>query len=392
MLLASPLSAQEAPPSVQDFKLEPAPKPAVDPRLQGPGLTPRPTPLPSQRTPSGPPPQRPSATDQAAPAPATPRPRAAETDTAPASRPRPAPSARPAPPPAARSDRPARTAPSAAEPENLPAADPGEPQPLPETDTALQPQATAAPTPQPTADAPLPTGEPSRWPLLLFALAGVAVLGAASVAWRRRSRRGPALRRPLASQPVPSDVTPVPPAAPPARKPSAALPSATETGEPLTVAFEPLDARATALGTTLNCRMTLTNHGVVTATGLSLGLAMAGAGPEGDAQLAHWLADGSGDGRVALDDLAPGESRTVERSLRVGARDFRPIQLADRAIFVPLVGVDLTGALGDETVRVSAAHVVGRSPKAGGKMGPFRVDQGPRHYRELGQRPHALAG
>ncbi len=381
---AAPAAAQDAPPSVRDFKLEPAPKPAVDPRLQGPGLTPKPAPLPTERPPAAPPPQRPTASDQAAPSAAAPPPAPpARSAPSPASRdtiPRTGPRAgRDSAPAAERPVPPSRSERTNAVPAPAPAPEPSEP-----SAQALPSSATA--TPPPRAE-PLPDGETSRGPLALFALAGLLGLGALLLVARRRrpARRASArVAEPEAAVPA----RPEPPVPPPAAIPAA--PAAPLT--PLVLVFEPLEARATALGSSLKCRLTVTNAGPAPATDLSLDLTMAGAGPEGDAQLRHFAVEGSGRPRLDLPDLPPGESRTIERSLRVGARDFRPIQLADRAIFVPLVGVDLAGTVAGGTVRVTGAHVVGRAPKQGTKMGPFRVDQGPRHYRELGQRPHALAG
>ncbi len=403
LMLASPVAAQDAPPSLPDFKLEPAPKPRVDPRLQGPGLTPRPTPLPAERASerplATPPPQRPPV---ATPAPVQSNPpRAAPVLPArrPATRPDVRAEVRPrSQTPTVEVDRP-RLPPVPAPPEverttpvpqvtSAPDAVP----PVAET----TPPPFAAPAPEPDSTAALPLGEPSRWPLLLFALAGLGVLGAASIAWRRRGsrRRGRGDQR-LGRVP-PEAVTPA--AAPkptqrptPRPLPMAPVRSPTPTG-PLGLAFAPLEARATALGASLRYRLTVTNQATSPATGLSLATAMAGAGPDGDAELARFRDEAPGAERVPLPDLAPGESHSVERSLRVGARDFRPIQLADRAIFVPLVGLDVSATVAGEPVRITEAHLVGRSAAPGAKMGPFRIDQGPRHYRELDGRPHALAG
>ncbi len=392
-LSAAPAIAQDAPPSVQDFRLEPPPKPTVDPRLQGPGLTPAPAPLPTRRPSAptaGPPPAAtPAPTPAPPPAPAA-RPTAG---AAPTPRPSPAPAARPtpratppatvaAPTPRARAVPPTvDTAPDGSAVVQAPPA-----AVAPPVDAVPAP-ATASPRARPAA--PL-AEEGSRWPLVLFALAGLMVAGAVALAVTRRRRGTPERRKTREPRAEPA----VPPARPqPMPAPTlTAMPTPAPPAEPLVLTFEPLEARATALGSSLKCRLTVTNVGDATATGLTLDLTMAGAGPEGDARLARFAADGSGQPPLALPDLPPGESHTVDRSLRVGARDFRPIQLADRAIFVPLVGLDLTGRIAGEPVRATAAHIVGRTPREGTRMGPFRVDQGPRHYRELGQRPHALAG
>ena len=388
--LAMPVALAASPPSVSDFKLEPKPRPRVDPTLQGPGLTPAPVPLPRER-PAAEPASRSTPTPAPPPAPAPP-----------------AQEAQPAPPP--RRQAPASTAQPAAAPD--PRARPTAEPPTPSATTsgeravATPPVVERAPADAPAGGLSTPPGpveddmgradaRGSVWPWLMWGLAGLIVLLALGLARRRRRSVTPGARR---SRPAPPAVAArgseaAVEAAPPPVPIEPAPPAATAplSLAPFTLAFHPLEARATALGSSLKARITVT-AGDASVTGLSLDLMMAGAGEAGDEQLARFFVEGSGQPRVELPDLAAGESHVVERSLRVGARDFRPIQLADRAIFVPLVGLDLTGVVEGEVVRVTAAHVVGRSPKAGGKMGPFRVDQGPRHYRELDGRPHALAG
>lgn len=395
--LLLPLLIAAAPPSVSDYRLEPAPKPRIDPRVQGPGLRPAPTPLPRDRAVTPAPPR--VAPSEPRVVPVVPSERTTVVPpTAPAAQPpRSAPVPRAARPSVTASPRPAPIEPAA------PAlTTPSDPVPAPELDEQV-PNAPVAATPDVRAPVAEPTidgtaspaasandaGRTSWWPLLLLGLAGAIVALALALALRRRSGTRAPVRRAVDATPEPAVTEPtIHPAAIPVR-PVAAEPVA-EAGQ-LSIALQPLEARANALGSTLKARITVANTGDRALTDLTLDVMMAGAGEVGDAELARFAADGSGGARTPLPDLMPDESHSVERSLRVGARDFRPIQLADRAIFVPLVGLTVDARAEGQPVRVTRALVVGRSAAPGAKMGPFRVDQGPRHYRELDGRPHALA-
>ena len=372
------VAAVASPPPLSEFKLEPKSAPRVDPKLQGPGLTPAPTPLPRERAtvptpaPAEPPPPSPTpeARESARTAPAP-------TRTAPARVPArvAAPSARVAP----TGEAPGPAVERAAPPAVFDEAAPGEP-------TVVERPPVAKPVPV-VESVVRPDQRGSVWPLVLFGLAGLIVLLALGLALRRRRAAKPAARRPQPAR-LPVAAEPEPVAAP---VPLPEPPASTPTLQPLALSFHPLEGRTNALGSNLKARVTVTNTGAAPATGLSLDLMMAGAGEVGDAELARFQADGSGQPRLDLPDLAPGEIHSVERTLRVGARDFRPIQLADRAIFVPLVGLDLTATVAGEPVRVTAAHVVGRSAQGRRQDGAVPRRRRPAPLSRA-RRPPARAG
>ena len=74
----------------------------------------------------------------------------------------------------------------------------------------------------------------------------------------------------------------------------------------------------------------------------------------------------------------------------------RPIRHADRVLFVPVVAVNVlyewdAGAEGGAQGQTAMSYVIGRENRPPSpKMAPFRLDQGPRVYREVGHRPHEL--
>jgi len=59
---------------------------------------------------------------------------------------------------------------------------------------------------------------------------------------------------------------------------------------------------------------------------------------------------------------------------------------------VPLVAFNILYQSGDgEIVQTAMSYVVGRETRPPAeKMAPFRLDQGPKIYREVGQRQHRL--
>jgi hypothetical protein len=73
--------------------------------------------------------------------------------------------------------------------------------------------------------------------------------------------------------------------------------------------------------------------------------------------------------------------------------EMREIKVQGRSLFIPTVAFNLLYAWGrDKTGQTCSSHIVGREPEQPSqKMAPFRLDLGPRIYRQVGQRPSALA-
>ena len=77
--------------------------------------------------------------------------------------------------------------------------------------------------------------------------------------------------------------------------------------------------------------------------------------------------------------------------------DMRAVVLDNRYLFIPVIAVNALYDYGDgQTGQTSKSYVVGReleqpAGEKSEKMGAFRVDQGPRVWRTIGQRQHSLA-
>ena len=77
-------------------------------------------------------------------------------------------------------------------------------------------------------------------------------------------------------------------------------------------------------------------------------------------------------------------------SVRMAREDMRATRLDERLLYIPVVAVNALYDWGEgRTGQTSKSYVVGRElEEPSNKMGAFRVDQGPRIWRTVGQRPH----
>ena len=73
--------------------------------------------------------------------------------------------------------------------------------------------------------------------------------------------------------------------------------------------------------------------------------------------------------------------------------EMKALKLDGRMLFVPVIAVNALYDFGEgRSGQSSKSYVVGRELETSSeKMGAFRVDQGPRIWRTVGQRQHSLA-
>ena len=356
LVLAAPASLKAQ--SAQDFQLPPAPTPTPSPNVQGP-----------VDTESGTLPVRPRAIPTARPTPTpapdpTPQPTATPVQRTP--QPRPAPTPSPTPPPR----------PRPAEPQLVPTPPvdrvpltPPEPTPSPQTEPeivpAVEPATPVAPTAAPVVE---PVGEAEQddaggtMPLILAVLTLLGLAGAAFFFWRRR--------RPMAS--VPQIVRPV----------------VDDANRRATLADIRLDADAIKLTrsmafATLDYRVTLFNRAKSAARDmvLSADLVTAHGNASMESQVAS--ADHSLDRRHTFERIAPGQTVRHEGKLQLPLGEARVIRQGNAPLMVPLLRVRLDRE-GDEPI--VKTFVIGQGFPGGGKLAPFRLDEGPRSYSPLGAR------
>jgi hypothetical protein len=334
--------------------------------------------LPGQRT--TPPATVPPATPPRTP-PATPAPTVAPDREAPApAAGRPARTPRADEAPVRRDSAPvtAAPAPATAEPTPLPGAAPAEtaPEPLPQA--------------QPPASEPS-AGEAQGSGWLWPAAGGALVLLLAAAFLLRRRRAGTERRQArevaridlggaLSAEPK-AEAEPAPPPepeAPPAPRPW------------LELDMVPERAAATDSEAVVHYALTLTNQGDAEARNIRIDPRLFNAGAEADmaAFFQGPIHDLSGSPHIAIQ---PGGSLKLNGQVAMPKAELREIEMAGRRIFVPMVAINVAYDWVGGTGRTSRSWLVGReaeSPQA--KMGPFRLDLGPRIYRSVGRREARL--
>jgi hypothetical protein len=89
--------------------------------------------------------------------------------------------------------------------------------------------------------------------------------------------------------------------------------------------------------------------------------------------------------------IAPGGELRLPGAIGLPNDGVRPIEFQGRRLFVPVVAANFAWDWEGGTERLSLSWLVGREPQTpSAKMGAFRLDLGPRVYRQVGQRPMKL--
>ena len=91
----------------------------------------------------------------------------------------------------------------------------------------------------------------------------------------------------------------------------------------------------------------------------------------------------------SLEDIAADATRRCEGQIRLPLEQIEPIEMQGRLLFVPVVHIWI-GYTGPDGTRyaVTQSFVIGEeSSPPGPRVGPLRLDLGPRRFTEVGQRP-----
>ncbi len=330
--------------------------------------------LPGQRT-------TPPATPPPAPVtqPPVAAPRAAPPATAPATtRERPVPAPRTDAAPARSEAAPAAATPAPAGSEPVPRA--AEPPP---TEILPAPEPETAPVPTPAE----PQGSSWLWPAagaaLLLAFAAFLLLRRRRATAERESARD-AARGELGSMLAAAGPLPEPGPAPAPEAPAPPRPW-------LELDIVPERAAATENEVYVRYALTLTNKGEADARNIRIDPRLFNASAEGEmvSFFQGPIHELSGSPHVVL---RPGGSIKLNGQVAMPNAELREIELAGRRIFVPMVAINVAYDWADGgTGRTSRSWLVGREAEVPTeKMGPFRLDLGPRIYRSVGRREARL--
>lgn len=372
-ILGVPALAQEAsppasdvigPPALQDFELRPENQaaPVGEPRPTIAPLSPPASSAEQQQQPAA---SAPVVTIAPPPAPVTNRP---------------APQRQPGPVEqrATRSTpTPTAEVPAPSEPATDPTAEPLA-SPIPNEVPVSQPPASAT---EPLEQAPLePDDTGGQWWIYLLFAGLVAGLG--FVALRRRSQAAPVVAAPVAPAPF-RPATPAPAAPPVHEEPARAW---------IDLEFRPLEAGTTASHATVKFELTVRNTGDGEARDVRIDGRLFNAGPTQDQEIGAYFAEVAAGGMPAPRPLAAKTQMPYRGTVLLPREQVREVTVQGRRLFIPMVAFNVRYRWGETgTGQTSASYLVGsESDPPAEKMGPFRLDLGPRIYRKVGQREHRL--
>jgi hypothetical protein len=243
------------------------------------------------------------------------------------------------------------------------------------TDLPISPVVPMPPDPLPERSTP--TGFIAQQ-LGMAALLSLVFASVGLLLWRRRrqGRQGPET---ITAKPAPR-----PRAKPPAIEPVAPKPSAAPTLHHITMAFVPLSATVSVKSLMLNGELQITNHSSDPADHLSLRAGLVSASKQQKDAMDHFFAQPQTMSSSPIISVKSGAHISLNLELSIALDEMQTFMVDGRSLIVPIVVAHLSDVSG-EVARVTC--IVGReaSPPQP-KMGPLRLDQGPRGFDRLGQR------
>jgi hypothetical protein len=245
--------------------------------------------------------------------------------------------------------------------------------------SSLAPAPVEAPAQAPAAVPPAPqapTESSIPWIYVLPALAGLLVVGLALFRRRRRaSEIQDAVEEAVEAKPPPPKPVPV------------ARPW-------LELELKAEKAQSTNTEAVVEFELEIINNGKAPARNIRIDVKMFNAGQSQEQEIgAFFRSAGRESTKCHLPGIAPDTTGVIRGSVTMPRDEMKALLLKDRYLFVPVIAVNALYDWGEgQTGQTSKSYVVGRElEQPGEKMGAFRVDQGPRVWRTVGQRQHKLA-
>lgn len=333
-----------------------------------------------------PPPARTGNQATAAPAPSASAPSGASTParTAASDRPRPAEVAS------------ADNAPSspASEPSRAPDPAPSVTVPLPSL-AGPAVAATAQPSPSPGFAPPPQQGNLApehSFGLLPWLLAAIALGGGALfLFWRNRSREafagGPQVDAFEAPEPAPRPQprpAPVPRAAAPAPSPSIPGTVSTRLRPWIEIGFHPLRCIVDDNQVAIEFEAELFNSGSAPARAVLAEASLFNAGPAQDQELGNFFDNPVGAGERIV-EIGPLKRIALRSQVVTPLANVQRYELAGKQVFVPVIAFNALYRWSSGEGQTSVSYLLGRDTQSD-KLGPFRLDLGPRVFRGLAAR------
>ena len=229
-----------------------------------------------------------------------------------------------------------------------------------------------------------------KFPILPWLLAALILCGAgAFLFWRNRSREafagagGPQIDAFVAPEPAPAPKrAPTPP--PPAQKPptAASLGIVSTRLRPwIEIGFHPLRCVLENERVVVEFEIELFNSGSGPARGVLVEATLFNAGPAQDQEIGAFFANPVGQGeRIVV--IPPLKRVAIKTQVAVPSSTMQAYELAGRQVFVPVIAFNALYSWGGGEGQTSVSYLLGRDTK-GEKMGPFRLDLGPRIFRGI---------
>jgi hypothetical protein len=242
-------------------------------------------------------------------------------------------------------------------------------------------------------------------PILPWLIAALVLVGA--MAWyflrhRPRERYAGAGAASAFDALLPGAPEPAPPVrTPPARTPQAKAPPAAAPPKPssdgivstrlrpwLEVEFKPQRGIVDDQKAAVAFELSVFNSGSVPARDVLLEASLFNAGPMQDQQIRLFF-----DNPVAKGDripvIPPMQRVSISTAVFLPREQVRPIEVEGRQLFVPMIAFNVLYGWTSGKGQTSTSYLIGKST-GGEKLAPFRVDLGPRVFRNLDSREHEV--
>ncbi len=236
------------------------------------------------------------------------------------------------------------------------------------------------------SDGTPPAPEGSGTPVWLYGLPALLLVLGGLFLWRRRRARSAELA-------AAADVAVAGPVSPPAPVPLAPRPDPSPRPW-LELDVKTIRASFTAEEAVIEFELAISNIGGAAAGNLKIDVKMFNAGAEQDQQIGTFFRTaGRETTRLVLPGIEKEQDGVIRGEVGMPLDEMKAVKLDGRMLFIPVLAVNVLYEWGEGRSGQSAkSYVVGRELETPSeKMGAFRVDQGPRVWRTVGQRQHKLA-